>query len=165
MMPKSRRPLIGTRESFKQLYGARLLVADEIAVRFIHAWDEEEIVTLYRAGGWWKEEYKAEDLRFLIRGSFAFVVATDEKTGRAVGTGRVIADGISDGYIQDLVVLPEYRKSGVGRQIVSALVDRCLQSGLTWIGLIAEPGTEAFYLPLGFHILRGHVPLVFGYEI
>ena len=139
-------------------------MADEIAVQFIHAWDEEEIVALYRAGGWWKEEYKAEDLRFLIRGSFAFVVATDAKSGRAVGMGRVIADGISDGYIQDLVVLPQYRKSGVGRQIVTALVDRCLKEGITWIGLIAEPGTEAFYLPLGFHVLKGHVPLIFGDE-
>jgi GNAT superfamily N-acetyltransferase len=141
-----------------------LLVADEIAVEFVHAWDDEEIVALYRAGGWWKEEYKTEDLRHLIQGSFAFVVATDVKTGRAIGMGRVIADGISDGYIQDLVVLPQYRKSGVGRQIVAALVNRCLQSGITWIGLIAEPDTEAFYLPLGFHVLKGHVPLIFGDE-
>jgi aralkylamine N-acetyltransferase len=141
-----------------------LLVADEIAVEFVHAWDNEEIVALYRAGGWWKEEYKTEDLRYLIQGSFAFVVATDVKTGRAIGMGRVIADGISDGYIQDLVVLPQYRKSGVGRQIVAALVNRCLQSGITWIGLIAEPDTEAFYRPLGFHVLKGHVPLIFGDE-
>jgi ribosomal protein S18 acetylase RimI-like enzyme len=141
-----------------------LLVVDEIAVEFVHTWNDEEIVALYRAGGWWKEEYKTEDLRYLIQGSFAFVVATDVKTGRAIGMGRVIADGISDGYIQDLVVLPQYRKSGVGRQIVAALVNRCLQSGITWIGLIAEPDTEAFYLPLGFHVLKGHVPLIFGDE-
>lgn len=137
---------------------------DEIAVRIVHAWDEDELVALYRAGGWWKEEYNAGDLRFLIRGSFVFVIATDAKTGKAIGMGRVIADGVSDGYIQDLVVLPQYRKSGVGREIVAALVDRCLQSGITWIGLIAEPGTEAFYLPLGFHVLKGHVPLIFGDE-
>jgi GNAT superfamily N-acetyltransferase len=141
-----------------------LLVADEIAIQFVHAWDEEEIVALYRAGGWWKEEYKTENIRYLILGSFAFAVATDTTTGRTIGMGRVIADGVSDGYIQDLVILPHYRKSGVGKQIVAALVNRCLQSGITWIGLIAEPGTEAFYLPLGFHILKGHVPLIFGDE-
>lgn len=139
-------------------------MADEVAVQFIHSWDEEEIVALYRAGGWWKEEYKSEDIRFLIRGSFAFVVAIEAKTGRAIGMGRVIADGVSDGYIQDLVVLPEFRMSGVGRQIVTALVNRCLEEGITWIGLIAEPGTEAFYLPLGFHVLEKHVPLIFGDE-
>jgi GNAT superfamily N-acetyltransferase len=138
-----------------------LLVADDITVKIVRSWDEEEIAALYKAGGWWKEEYKTEDLCHLIPGSFAFAVATDTKTGRAVGMGRVIADGVSDGYIQDLVVLPKYRKSGVGTQIVAALVTRCLQSGITWIGLIAEPDTEKFYLPLGFHPMKNHVPLLF----
>jgi ribosomal protein S18 acetylase RimI-like enzyme len=141
-----------------------IAVADDIAVQFVHTWDEAEIADLYRAGGWWKEEFKSEELRHLIRGSFAFAVATDTKTGRAIGMGRVISDGVSDGYIQDLVVLPQYRKSGTGTQIVAALVNRCLQSGITWIGLIAEPDTEKFYSPLGFHILEGHVPLIFRGE-
>ncbi len=140
-------------------------MAEGIAVTIVSAWDGQEVAVLYRAGGWWKEEHRVEDLPALIRGSFAFAVATDEKTGRAVGMGRVIADGVSDGYIQDLVVLPEYRKSGVGREIVSVLIDRCLQAGITWIGLIAEPGTEKFYLPLGFRYMEeGHVPLLYRGE-
>ena len=141
-----------------------MFVADDIAVMVVDSWDEEEIAALYKAGGWWKEEYKPEDLRHLIRGSFAFAVATDIKTGRAIGMGRIIADGVSDGYIQDLVVLPQYRKSGVGTQIVAVLVDRCLEAGITWIGLIAEPDTEKFYQPLGFHPMKKHVPLLFRGE-
>lgn len=130
----------------------------------VHSWDEEEIADLYRAGGWWKEEYRASNLCHLIHGSFAFAVATETKTGRAVGMGRVIADGVSDGYIQDLVVLPQYRKSGIGAEIVAALVSRCLQSGITWIALIAEPDTEQFYRPLGFCPMERHVPLMYQGE-
>ncbi len=140
-----------------------MLVAD-IAVMVVHSWDEEELAALYKVGGWWKEEYKAEDLRHIIRGSFAFAVAADTKTGRAVGMGRVIADSVSDGYIQDLVVLPQYQKSGIGTRIVAALVARCLQAGITWIALVAEPDTEKFYQPLGFQRMEGHVPLVFQGE-
>ncbi len=139
-------------------------MAEDIAVTIVHSWDEEEIAALYRAGGWWKEEYRTSDLRHLIHGSFAFAVATNEKTGQAVGMGRVIADGISDGYIQDLVVLPEYRKTGIGAEIVAALVSRCLQAGITWIALIAEPDTEQFYRPLGFCPMERHVPLIFRGE-
>jgi GNAT superfamily N-acetyltransferase len=139
-------------------------VADPVAVRIVRSWNEEEIVALYKAGGWWKEEYVAADLNNLIRGSFAFAVATDPATGRAVGMGRVISDSVSDGYIQDLVVLPEYRKSGVGSRIVSALVSRCLGAGITWIALIAQPDTEQFYLPLGFHPMERHVPLLYRSE-
>jgi ribosomal protein S18 acetylase RimI-like enzyme len=127
----------------------------------VPVWDEEEITALYKAGGWWKEEYKTEELPYLIQGSFAFAVATNTKTGKAVGMGRVIADGVSDGYIQDLVVLPQYRNSGIGTRIVATLVDKCLQSGLSWIALIAEPGTETFYRPLGFYPMERHVPLIF----
>jgi GNAT superfamily N-acetyltransferase len=138
-----------------------ITVGDDIAIQLVHAWDELEIANLYRAGGWWKEEYDQRELPRLIRGSFLFAVAVDRKTGHAVGMGRVISDGVSDGYIQDLVVLPEYRKTGIGAQIVSTLVKKCVELGISWIGLIAEPDTEKFYLPFGFHPMEGHVPLIF----
>ncbi|WP_363054431.1 GNAT family N-acetyltransferase [Methanoregula sp. PtaB.Bin085] len=109
-------------------------------------------------------EHRAEDLPHLIRGSFAFAVAADIATGRAVGMGRIISDGISDAYIQDVVVLPEYRKSGIGRDIVSILIGHCLQAGITWIALIAEPGTEKFYLPIGFRLMERHIPLIYRGE-
>lgn len=135
-----------------------------VVVRVVDAWDQEEILQLYCAGGWWKDEYDPSSLPELIRKSFAFVVAIDAKTNRAVGMGRVISDGISDGYIQDLVVLPEYRNKGVGKEIVTALVRKCMESGITWIAIVAEPDTEAFYRPLGFHPMEGHVPLLWTGE-
>jgi len=33
-----------------------------------------------------------------------------------------------------------------------------------WIGLVAEPGTRAFYEPLGFRALAGHEPMLHGGE-
>ena len=138
-----------------------ITVEDDTAIQLVLSWDVVEIANLYRAGGWWKEEYDQRELPRLIRGSFLFAVAVDRKTGIAVGMGRVISDGVSDGYIQDLVVLPEYRKTGIGTQIVSTLVKKCVERGISWIGLIAEPDTEKFYLPFGFHPMEGHVPLIF----
>jgi GNAT superfamily N-acetyltransferase len=138
-----------------------ITVRDDIAIQLVLSWDVVEIANLYRAGGWWKEEYDQRELPRLIRGSFLFAVAVDRKTGHAVGMGRVISDGVSDGYIQDLVVLPEYRKTGIGTQIVGTLVKKCVERGISWIGLIAEPDTEKFYLPFGFHPMEGHVPLIF----
>jgi aralkylamine N-acetyltransferase len=141
-----------------------IAVADEIEVQLVRSWDNDEIADLYRAGGWWKDEYDPAALGSLIGGSFSFAVAVDTKTGKAIGMGRVISDGVSDGYIQDLVVLPAYRKSGIGREMVSVLVEQCIRSGVTWIALIAEPGTEFFYMPLGFVPMQGHVPLIYRSE-
>ena len=132
----------------------------DIIIRLVDSWNEDEIMHLYRAGGWWKDEYDPGSIPDLIRGSFAFAVAVDPGTGRAVGMGRVLSDGISDAYIQDLVVLPEFRKQGLGKEIASALVRQCTGAGITWISLIAEPGTELFYRPLGFQPMQGYVPLL-----
>jgi GNAT superfamily N-acetyltransferase len=138
-----------------------ITVEDDITIQLVQTWDDEDIANLYRAGGWWKVEYDQKELPRLIQGSFLFAVAVNKRTGHAIGMGRVISDGVSDGYIQDLVVLPEYRKTGIGASIVSTLVKKCVERGISWIGLIAEPDTEKFYLPFGFHPMEGHVPLIF----
>lgn len=119
----------------------------------------EEIIALYRAAGWWREDRdQPEQIAPLIRGSFRFVVARDSG-GRIVGMGRAIADGVSDAYIQDIVVLPEFRGRGLGARIVRELVEECERAGVLWIALIAEPGTTRFYNRLGFQALEGYVPM------
>lgn len=130
-----------------------------IEVRLVGVWDVETIAGLYRAGGWWDEKWDPAGLAALIAGSFAFAVAIDSATGRAVGMGRVISDGVSDGYVQDLVVLPDYRGRGTGTMILSTLLEHCKSEGVTWVALVAEPGTEEFYTALGFRRMEGHVPM------
>ena len=39
------------------------------------------------------------------------------------------------------------------------LARHCRERGVTWIGLVAEPGTTAFYERLGFRPLAGHVAM------
>lgn len=136
----------------------------DIRISLVRSWDAQEIVALYRAGGWWKDEYNPAEIPGLIKGSFAFAVAIDETGGRAVGMGRVISDGVSDAYIQDLVVLPSYRKQGAGKALLRALLSACNKAGLSWIALIAEPGSEPFYRELGFSPMEGHIPLMYRGE-
>ena len=93
-----------------------------------------------------------------------FAVAIDISTRKSVGMGRVISDGISDAYIQDLVVLPEWRGMGVGRMILSVLLDECRMRKISWTALIAEPGTSGFYGSLGFAPMTGYVPMLLSGE-
>jgi ribosomal protein S18 acetylase RimI-like enzyme len=135
-------------------------VEEVIEIRIVRSWDAGEIEHLYRAGGWWKDEYDPAGICPLIKGSHIFAVAVNTTTGRAVGMGRVISDGCSDGYIQDVIVLPEYRGRKVGSLIINALIERGRDAGLTWIGLIAEPGNDLFYASLGFAPMEGYVPMI-----
>ncbi|MBN1861248.1 MAG: GNAT family N-acetyltransferase [Candidatus Thermoplasmatota archaeon] len=137
---------------------------NDVEIRLVDHWPEDEIVGLYKAGGWWKKTYTKEGLPLLLKGSFAFAVAVDTKTGKAIGMGRVLSDGISDAYIQDLVVLPEYRGQHIGKQLTTTLIDYCVSHGIYWIGLIAEPGSSRFYTALGFRLMEQYIPMLYTRE-
>ena len=63
--------------------------------------------------------------------------------GKPVGMGRVIGDGAVISYIQDLVVIPEAQKKGVGRQILLRLKK--------FVEEITEPEKIISDAPLNFH--------------
>jgi len=136
----------------------------KIEVKIVDSWSEKEIIELYKIGGWWKKSYDPSGIKYLIKGSFAFVVAVDKTTKKAIGMGRLISDGVSDAYIQDTVVLPEYRDRGIGGMIVKTLLNYCLSKGILWLGLIAEPNQEKFYSTLGFKKLEKYVPMKYPTE-
>ena len=80
----------------------------DIEIKLVDNWPEDEIVKLYKAGNWWKDSYESSGIGKLISGSFAFAVVINKNSGETIGMGRVLSDGVSDAYIQDLVILPEY---------------------------------------------------------
>jgi ribosomal protein S18 acetylase RimI-like enzyme len=140
----------------------KTMSTSDIQIKFVTSWPEEEIVKLYKAGGWWEEHYDPSVIKYLIQGSFCFAVVIDNTTDKTIGMGRVLSDRISDGYIQDLVILPEYRNKGIGRKLTKSLVEYCLQKGVTWIALISEPNQDAFYKKIGFKVMKNYVPLKYG---
>lgn len=54
--------------------------------------------------------------------------------GQAVGMGRVVGDGAVISYIQDLVILPEVQKTGIGSRVLNCLIQ--------YVTEITEEGTE-----------------------
>jgi len=131
----------------------------QVEVKIVDNWPEKEIMELYKAGGWWRSSYDSSGIKYLIKGSFAFAIVVDKSTKKAIGMGRLISDRVSDAYIQDVVVLPEYRKKGIGGMIIKTLLNHCLSKGVLWIGLISEPNQEKFYLDLGFKIMEKYTPM------
>lgn len=69
-------------------------------------------------------------------------------SGRLIGAGRALADGKDCSYICDVAVHPSHQGLGIGKEIVSRLVE--LSKGHKKIILYAVPGKEAFYRKLGF---------------
>ena len=95
---------------------------------------------------------------FIVAGAFT-------SQGEVAGVGRAISDGVSDAYIQDIMVKSGFRRQGVGRMIVCALRDELKKRRIEWIGLVGVPGTEKFYAECGFKCAPGHTLWLGGEEL
>ncbi len=121
----------------------------------------KDIKSLYLDAGWWEDtfDYAGDFIYKMVAGSECFVAAFSED--RLIGMGRALSDGSSDAYIQDVVVLAPYRKSGIGAAIIKKIIKALEKKGVDWIGLIGEPGTGSFYENLGFERMKNYVPLLY----
>lgn len=114
---------------------------------------------LWEAVGWGKidPETAASSLNHSLYG----VVVEHE--GEIVAMGRIVGDGALYFYIQDVAVLPDHQKHGLGKMIVQRLMahieSRRLKSGSAFVGLFASHGKEAFYEQFGF---KNHAPGMTG---
>lgn len=63
--------------------------------------------------------------------------------GILVAAGRALADGADCAYLCDVAVLPSHQGTGLGREMVSRLIDDC--KGHKKIILYSVPGKETFY--------------------
>ncbi len=132
---------------------------DDIQVRIIDSANREEMIALYKDAGWWEPpaDGNLDFLDKVVADSFLFAGAFCQ--GKLIGMGRVLSDGVSDAYIQDVVVFRSFRGKGIGKQLVQTLVNSLQKNKIDWIGLIGEPGTAPFYEPLGFSILKDYIPM------
>jgi ribosomal protein S18 acetylase RimI-like enzyme len=87
-----------------------------------------------------------EDLKICFTNSRYCCFVYDK--GVLIGAGRALADGIDCSYIADLAVHPDYQGTGIGRAILSRLME--LSKGHRKIFLYAAPGKEGFYHKAGF---------------
>jgi ribosomal protein S18 acetylase RimI-like enzyme len=72
--------------------------------------------------------------------------------GKLVGAGRVLAHGRDCAFLCDIALLPSHQGQGLGRSIVSRLLER--SKGHRKIILYVVPGREGLYRSLGFRRMR-----------
>lgn len=140
-------------------------MAAEIQYSIVKDADPAEVLALYCHPGWWQTDDNPqylETVRKIVSDTFCFVVARED--GKLVGMGRAISDGVSDAYIQDVVVYSDYRGRGIGAEIVLRLIAFLREHNIQWIGLISEPGHEDFYERLGFARMENYTPMLLKTE-
>lgn len=119
---------------------------------------KKQILAIYHKRSWWPETVNdPERISRIVRGSHCFVVAMDGDT--VVGMGRALSDKTGDAYIHDMTVIESVRHQGLGRRIVRMIIDRLIDDGITWVGLIAERNSHGFYEKEAFRKMEEAVPM------
>ncbi|WP_206390944.1 GNAT family N-acetyltransferase [Olsenella sp. An285] len=126
----------------KDVVEVRELTADVSLTRF------NEILALYGAVGWTNYIARPDTLRAGYEGSLAAwgAFAGD----KLVGVVRVVGDGVTIVFVQDLIVAPSHQRRGIGAQLMQAVMNRF--SDVYQMELLTDDGSGAcaLYERLGF---------------
>ncbi|BCN30785.1 GNAT family N-acetyltransferase [Anaeromicropila herbilytica] len=81
----------------------------------------EEVVELYKDAGWANYINNKPMLENAYNNSLRILIAYSEE--KIVGVIRVVGDGYSMIYIQDIIVLKEYQREGIGSALIKQILE------------------------------------------
>lgn len=110
--------------------------------------DLAELLSLYGSVGWTNYTQKPDMLAEAYRRSLLAVAAYEDE--KLVGVIRVVGDGCSIIFIQDILVLPEYQRRGIGTALMRAVLERYSHVYQMELATDNTEKTAAFYKSLGF---------------
>ena len=111
----------------------------------------DDVLHLYQAVGWTNYTNQPQMLEQALSHSLTTYLARDGE--EIVGLVRLVGDGFSSVFVQDLIVLPSYQRQGIGSNLMKeALAD---YKDAYQIQLVTEQTekTLGFYRSLGFETL------------
>lgn len=113
---------------------------------------DDELRELYDAVGWSNYTRAPHVLRRGLQGSSRVVTARDNET--LVGLARIVSDGATIAYLQDVLVHPQAQRSGLGRKLVEAAFAPYSEVRQHVLLTDDQPYQRAFYEDLGFVEIR-----------
>lgn len=111
-------------------------------------YNEVEVLQLYKSVEWSNYYEKPEMLRSSYTNSLCILGAYDGE--KLVGIIRVVGDGHSIIYIQDILVYPEYQQQKIGTQLFLAILEKYKSVYQKVLVTDNTNKTVSFYKSLGF---------------
>ena len=108
----------------------------------------DDVLPLYQAVGWTNYTNQPQMLAQALTHSLAIYLARDGE--KIVGLVRLIGDGFSSVFIQDLIVLPSYQRQGIGSNLMKEALADYKDAYQIQLATEQTEKTLGFYRSLGF---------------
>ena len=120
-----------------------------IRYEFDAAVSPADIADLRQAVGWNRMERDLSDPRLTTA---LHLCAFDEN--HLIGYAQVISNHVTDAYIQDVMVHPDYQRQGIGTELMERLLARLETYGIYMVSVIyGEETLRHFYERFGFYTM------------
>ena len=108
----------------------------------------EELVSLYDSVGWTVYTRTPERLEAAIGASLRVVTA--RAGGELVGLARIVGEGLTIAYLQDILVRPSHHRRGIGRELFSRAFEPYDEVRQKVLMTDCGQATRSFYEAMGF---------------
>jgi len=119
----------------------------EITYRPVRVDDYEQVRQLVIDMGWAKRAQDRDRFRRMMEGANLTIVALE--ADRVVGFARALFDDASNAYISMVAVASDRQGRGIGRELVTRLMDVRAPRQITWVLRSAREST-GFWEKMGF---------------
>ena len=111
----------------------------------------EAVLHLYQAVGWTNYTHQPQMLEQALSHSLVIYLALDGDS--VVGLIRLVGDGFSSVFVQDLIVLPSYQRQGIGSSLMKEALKDYKDTYQVQLLTDQTEKTLRFYRSMGFEIL------------
>ena len=111
----------------------------------------EDVLHLYQAVGWTNYTNQPQMLEQALSHSLAIYLALDGDT--VVGLIRLVGDGFSSVFVQDLIVLPSYQRQGIGSSLMKEALEDFKEAYQVQLATEQTEKNVGFYRSMGFEAL------------
>lgn len=122
----------------------------EFSINEYQKYNESEILNLYQSVGWINYTNNPNMLKNAYANSLKILGAYENE--KLIGIIRIVGDGYSIVFIQDIIVLPEYQRHGIGTALLKKILE--IYQNVYQKSLLTDntDKTIQFYKSVGFEM-------------
>ena len=110
--------------------------------------EKNEVPALRSKIGWGPREYEYP----ILLERCQFYASVRGESGQLIAFGYICGMGLEHGYLEDIMVDPEYQRRGIGRELIKALLCEAKSRGILIVTATIDEKNREFYAKCGMNI-------------